>query len=295
MAGPVVTVQAVPTGGAVLLRMPEYLQPPSGVTQMTLAVAVSGSGGMGSFTTFYSGVTSPVYLDTGEAYPAPLVPTVQYVYQVADSRGTTQTDPVTPACSMTTQPDQLSQVMLRLMQGFVNAVPLQGSGWIRPQLSIQFPRNGLQAMPFIVLNLDLIQQTEVQIGEDVENPDLDNDWTLFANAKRMWRTTVMSASAEERDWWRDSLLAAFRAMIPTAFQPMGYNVSHSFQAASYTDAREWEGHGPGFYGADVMTELDGVFPVAVLTGYGIIREIDSTATFPGGASTSMMVPPASGA
>jgi hypothetical protein len=64
----------------------------------------------------------------------------------------------------------------------------------------------------------------------------------------------------------------FRVLIATAFTPIGYNVSHSFQANSYTDVNEWEGKVPGFYGADLMMELNGIFNTAVLTNYGVIQE-----------------------
>jgi len=276
-----------------MLSLPEYIQPPSGVTAMTIARAVSGASGLTPFVQVYSGAVLPQFIDVGDGLPTPLVSTEQYVWAVSDSRGTTQSDPVMPACTMTTLPDQLSQITLRLFQGFVNSAPLF-PGVPRPLLSTQMPQNGFQAMPFIVMNLDLIQQSEVQIGEDVSNPDLNNDWTLYANAKRMWRMTVLSQSADERDWWRDSLLAAWRAMIPTAFQPLGLNVSHSFQANSYTETAEYEGKAPGFYGADLMLELDGVFPVAVLTGYGLIETIVATAELLEGASQSAMVPSASG-
>jgi hypothetical protein len=85
---------------------------------------------------------------------------------------------------------------------------------------------------------------------------------------------VFCQDAQERDFYRDSLLNIFRVLKATVFTPIGYNVSHSYQAASYTDAKEWEGHAPGFYGADLMLEIDGVFNTTVLFNYGVIKEID---------------------
>jgi hypothetical protein len=134
-------------------------------------------------------------------------------------------------------------------------------------------------MPFITVNVDLIQQTEVEIGEDFVSPTPDNNWTLFANARRIWRVTIMSQDAEERDFYRDSLLAVFRVLKATAFGPLGLDVSHTFQAVSYSSAQEWEGVAPGFYAADLMLEINGIFPAAVLTAYPVILQIVSNPTW----------------
>jgi hypothetical protein len=192
---------------------------------------------------------------------------------VADDFGTTQVGPLVPSGKVTTRPDALSQLLIRLLQGGVNNLVLP-EGIKRTQVTTQMPQGGWQALPFVVVNLDLIQQTEVQIGEDVPNPDLKNNWTLWSNAKRIWRVSVFAQDAQERDFYRDSLLGIFRVLKATVFAPIGYDVSHSYQAASYTDAKEWEGHTPGFYGADLMLEIDGLFLTSVLYNYGIIEEID---------------------
>ena len=262
MPGPTVNLYPIPSGGAILLDLPDYVVPPSGVTQMAISIATSGVGGLSAFTAVYSGALLPKYLDCGDAFPQPLNATTEYVYAVSDSRGTTQTTPVIPAYNMTSLPDQLSQILIRLLQGAVSSMPLP-AGIQVTRVTTQMPQNGWQAMPFIVVNLDLTQQSEVAIGEDYPQPTADNDWTLYANAKRIWRVSVFSLDAEERDFYRDSLLAVFRVAKATAFAPLGLDVRHSFQAASYTDAKEWEGHSPGFYGADLMLEIDGVFPTAV--------------------------------
>ena len=151
----------------------------------------------------------------------------------------------------------------------------------RCQITTKMPQNGFQAMPFMVVNLDLIQQTEVQIGEDVPNPSQNGNWTIFANAKRVWRISILSRNADERDYYRDTLTAVFRVLLATAFTPMGLNVSHSFQAASYTDANEWDGKVPGFYGADLMMEINGIFPAAIVYNYGLIERIDAFPTYLG--------------
>ncbi len=246
--------------------------PSSGATQMTISRAVSGVAGS---TQLYSGGLLASWVDGGDGPSfsnAPLSSGTTYLWTVTDNNGSTQVGPATPASSITTVPDALTQMLIRLLQGGVNSLVLP-SGVARTAVTTQMPQGGWQALPFIVVNLDLIQQSETQIGEDVVNPNPGNDWSLWVNAKRVWRVSVMSTDAEERDFYRDSLLSIFRVLKATVFSPIGYNVTHSFQAASYTTAKEWDGHTPGFYGADLMLEIDGVFNTAVLTSYSTISEI----------------------
>ena len=294
MAGPTVYVTPIATGGAIRLDLPDYVAPPSGVTTMVISTATSGNTGISPWLQIYSGAPSPVWLDVGDLRPTPLDPTTLYLYQVSDNRGTTQTDPVIPNWTCTPTGDQLTALMIRLIQGAVNAMPLL-PGIQRTQVTTRMPLNGWQAMPFIIVSPELVQQTEVQIGEDIPTPDKNNNWTLFALVNRVWRITIMSPSDEERDFYRDRLLAAFRVFKAQAFGPLGYDVTHKFQAVSYTDAQEWQGHVPGFYAADLMYELEGVFPVIVLTNYGLIETISTTATIvppPGtqGSSITANVP-----
>lgn len=283
---------AVPTGGAVIFSLPDYSAsiPPSGVTTITISRAVSGSTGLSAFTTIYSGAPCSTFVDAGEALPRPLDPTLAYVWQVTDARGTTQTTPVVPAQSITTGPDYLTNLLIRLLQGSLDSATLP-PGFAPPTggrpvlITTKMPQQGLAAMPFIIVNLDLIQQSETQIGEDV-NASRDNNWALFVNAKRIWRVSVFSQDANERDFYRDSLLVFFRVLKATVFSPLGLNVTHSFQAASFTDANAWDGHSPGFYGADLMLEIDGVFNTTILTNYGLIQSIAVNPTIQGQAETS---------
>ena len=101
-------------------------------------------------------------------------------------------------------------------------------------------------MPFIFVNLDLLQQEYASIGRDVTNPTAYNVWTIPVLASRLWRVTVFARNPKERDFYRDTLLVAFQVLVATVFNPLGENVTHRFQAVSGTDSREWEGKTPGF-------------------------------------------------
>jgi len=277
MSGSNGSVTAVPTGGAAFLSLPGYLIPPSGVTFMALSRSVSGSAGLSAFTTFYSGAPLPAYVDCGDGTPAPLASGTNYVWQVQDDLGSIQLGPIIPSNNIVSQPDYLTNLLIRLLQGAIDSTTLP-PGVNPTQVTTKMPQNGWQALPFIVVNLDLIQQSETQIGEDVPTINPPNlDWTIWSNAKRIWRVSVFSRDAQERDYYRDMLLSVFRVLKATVFAPIGLNVSHSFQAVSGTDAKEWEGHTPGFYYADLMLEIDGVFNTVVLTNYGLIEHIDVNA------------------
>ena len=270
-----IIVTSIPTGGAVLIQFPGYFPPSPRATDLTVSRSVTGSG---IWATIYHGPPIGVFIDVGDGLPGPLDPATSYIWRVSDYSGNVISESITPSSYFLSEPDQLTQILLRLLQGALNSMTLP-PGIKRPLLTIKMPTNGMQAMPFIVVNLDLIQQTEVAIGEDVPQPTNDNIWTLFANAKRLWRVTIVSPDAEERDFFRDTLLSVFRVLKATAFGPLGQNVTHTFQAASYSSVQEYQGISPGFYCADLMLEIDGLFPTAVLTNYLPIRDIEADPTY----------------
>lgn len=284
-----IQLSVIPTGGAVLLLLPGYLDP--SVPTMTLSRAVSGVSGLGTFTQIYSGSPLPVWVDAGDMLPAPLSPTTQYVYQITDASGTSQAGPITPSGGILTKPDQLTELFIRLLQAGVSNLPLpQG---INPvQVVTAMPQGGWQALPFIIVNLDLLQQAETQIGQDVTFPDTNNpnSWSISVYAKRLWRVTVFTKNTKERDFYRDSLLAIFQVLLPSVFVPLGLEIHHSFQAASGTDPKEYDGHIPGFYYADLLFEIDGSFEAAQVLNYGLIETITTTATFPDGTQQVAQVP-----
>lgn len=294
---PTVNLTVIPTGGAVRLDMPGYVQSPGAsgnITSMTLSRAVSGATGVSAWTTLYSGEPLPVWVDAGDNMPAPLDGSTPYVWQVADATGTTRIGPVVPAPSLTFEQDGLSQLLIRLLQAGVNNLTLPPG--VQPvQVTTSMPVGGWQAMPFITVNQDLIQQTDVGIGQDVPNPDESNAWTIWMNCKRIWRVSILSAAAEERDFYRDSLLAIYQVLLATVFAPIGQNVTHTVQAASGNSVDEQEGKSPGFCFSDVIMELNGVFNTHVITGYGIIEKFSVTVTPTGGSGTvtdTIQVPPA---
>lgn len=296
MSGPPVSLNPIPTGGAVRLDLYRGADgayaPPSGVVACTISRAASGA----AYVQIYSGAPLPVWLDTGDSLPGPLASGTAYYWRVADDTGTTQVGPVVPASAVDYVPDQLTQLFVRLMQCGVNCldpVPVtpQGRDPKLPTVTTRMPQNGLGALPFVVVNPELIEQSETGIGQDVPNPDQDNRWTIVVNATRAWRISLFCFTPTERDFYRDAILAMFQVWHQAVFTQIGLNVSHRFIAHSGTDASEGEMRAPGFFDADILLTVDGTFPVAVLTALNYIEEIDASVTLePNGTAFTATVP-----
>ena len=280
MAGPSVSMSVLPTGGAVLLAFygaqAGNFAPPSGATVLTLSRAASGA----SYLQIYSGAPLPFWCDAGDGpltSSTPLDPATSYMWQAVDSGGTTTVGPVVPGGSIVTSPDSFTQLLIRLLQAGLDNAPRPAGVTVNSiQVTTKMPSGGWGTLPFAVVNLDLIQQSETMVGQDVLAPDAQNRWTLPGWARRVWRVSVLSPSADERDFYRDALLIVFRALKATLFSQVGQNIRHTFQAASGTSADEWVGLGPGFYYADVVMEIEGTFDVTIATGFGPIGAIDVT-------------------
>jgi hypothetical protein len=187
----------------------------------------------------------------------------------------------------------MNAVLIRLLQAALDNLLLP-SGIQRAQVITKMPVSGWPAMPFITVNLELIQQTHTEIGEDVENPGPDNIWTLFAMAQRTWRVTITAPDAEERDFYRDTLLAVLRILDATVFSDIGLNNTHSLQAASYPVAKERDGRIPGFYCADIVLDTDSNFSTSVRTDYPIILGISPNGTYSPSDFTVVLNPSANG-
>lgn len=296
------TIQGViiPTGGAIQLTLTTAI---SG--NVTLARAVSGATGLGTFTTLYSGTPyvsqldssgNPIptlYLDTGDQLPSPLLPGTLYVYSLTDANGTAQTPPFNPAVSINLQPEPLTQIMIRLLQAGINSlVPssFNSNGGKIPQVLHDMPLAGFPAMPFVTVNCDLVQQEEIPIGQNVQQPDKSGNWTIGGFAKFVYRISVFANNSPERDFYRDAVIGIFNAILQSVFVPLGKNIRHRYQAANGQVAQDNTLQIPGFYYSDVMLEFEGVMNIVVTATYGLIAEIIFTGTTPSGDQIVVEVP-----
>ena len=274
---PVLTASVVPTGGAVLLTMPTYSTPAAIAAAGTTTLFRQAGGGSNPWVLLYSGPPLAVWVDPGDGLPSSLQPAVSYSYQLTDANGTAVAGPLLPVATVSPAEDTLTQLVIRLLQAGVNNLVLPvGVGTV--QVTTQMPLGGWQALPFIVVNLDLLQQQDTNIGEDFQNPNSNNKWTIPTFARYIWRISILSRSASERDYYRNSIIMLLRVLKASVFAYIGSNMRHDIQAASGVDVNEWEGKAPGFYYADVMFTVEGALDAIVTTNYGLIESFAVSTT-----------------
>lgn len=297
---PTILGQVIPTGGAVMLTLTTAI---SG--SISLQRAVSGSSGLGPWTTLYSGapyanVLQPdglpfetPYIDTGDQLPSPLIPSSLYVYSLTDANGSVQTPPIQPAVQLNLQPEPLTPILMRLLQAGINSLTPPafniGGGKI-PQVLYDMPLAGFPPMPFITVNLDLLQQEEIPIGQNVSNPNNQDVWTLTGFAKFIYRISVLSNNSQERDFYRDAVIGIFNVILGSVLAPLGKNIRHRYQAACGQVVKDSTLQIPGFYYADVMLEFEGTWNITVTSTYGLIETIYFTGTTPDGEQIKTEVP-----
>lgn len=281
-----IVANVLPTGGVIAFQISAGA---SG--DWTLARATSGQAGLSPWTVIASGTNDApgdfVAVDIGDGLPSPLLPTTGYSYLYTDPSGTAQTPVLTPVASVDLQQDDMTRIIIRLLQGMFNALTLP-PGINRPKVGHAMPLVGLPPMPFVVVYPELIQQGEVPIGVDVIQPDQQNVWENHEIARRVYRVTVFTRNDVEREFLRDAILACFRGSLAYFLSLVGQDLTQRWQAACYQKADEGKQMLPGFYGCDILLEFSGVYSIAFTTSYGVINEITT------GTEIEVQVPLASG-
>lgn len=280
MAG--ISGQVIPTGGAILLKMATV----SGA--YLLERAVSGSTGLSAWTTLSSGAPGPgfeqrVFIDVGDQTPGPLDPNSLYVYQLTDSEGAAQTQPLQPSAFFAINPSPIAKILQRLIQAGLNSL-VKPSIVPVAQVLYAMPLAGLPRLPLVTFNEDLDQQAEIPIGQDVANNDpFSGIWTMTGFQRRTFRITVLATEAPTRDFYRTAILGILTAMVPTTLQQIGQNITHRYQATSGQVSDEPTQKLPGFYFADIIYDFTGTFNVEITPTLGIIETIDFTGYLASGA------------
>lgn len=272
---PFVNPEVIPTGGAIALTFATA----SG--QVSISRATSGVSGLSAWTVLSSGAASgplgPLgvngyYLDAGDQLPGPLSAAAQWVYEITDSTGTTQTQAITPVAAITIEPDPILAIVMRLLQaGLQNIAP--PAGILMPRIMLAMPLDNAPALPLIVIAPEQDAMMEQPIGVDVPKPDSQNVWQIMDLQKHVLRVSILSLNAVERDYYKNAVISIFKVLLGAVLGPLGQDVRHGYMAASYQQTKEHIDQVPGFYGCDVMLEITGQFNVVVTTTYGIIAEI----------------------
>jgi hypothetical protein len=270
----VVTAVQSPTGGAVslIIKLDPSLNPYSA------AMTIQRYTGSLSNTpvTIYSGVATLIYIDAGDSLPAYLDFTTPYWYAVTDPSGTVVVGPITPTAQLIVWSNYLDKLLFRLFSAGMSALAVP-EGFAKIRVLENMPLTmGSEAtdFPFVVMNLDLEQQEEIQIGEAVVNPGLVNLQVIPYIVHRVYSMSVLSLNAKERDFYKDACLSAWLTM-QSVLDLIGQNLTMNWQATNTQSA----GEGlkiPGFYEAAIMLDLTGQFNVSLQTNYPIISSVAGT-------------------
>jgi len=274
-----VSGSVTPTGGVCILQV-------SGIAGGPLIYSRSfGSGEYSVIGTVPQPRSSyDIFVDPGELLQGPL-PTNQgvYNYQVSDSVSTGFVLGLQPYTSLLVSPDFATVLVERSLEAGITGLILP-PGYQRPQVLHEMPKAGLQSIPYILVNQITMQQSRTQIGQDVPTtlvgPGGVQNQTLAVTASRTWRLEVFVRTSAEREFYKDAVLAIFASMLSSTFQPLGWDMKHSFMV--HADQAVGKDMNPGFYFADILYTIEGAYNVGLLASYGLIETIENTVTGPEG-------------
>lgn len=233
-----------------------------------------------------------IIIDPGVGLPGPL-PSDQgtITYTLQDSVSTLAIPPLSLLVELDATPDWIDEMVLRVLQAGVDNLNLP-NGYKPAAVMQEMPKTGTPELPFIFYTPVTVEQSQTQIGQDVPITLLTPGRqlaTVSVQAKRTWHLGILSLTAGERDYYRDTCLAIFQAMLGSVFLPLGLDIHHSFRAQSSQSA--FRDFSPGMYQCDILYTVDGVFNTAIVPSYGLINAVSGSIGSPGvsGAATSFYV------
>lgn len=268
---PVAHIKVVPTGGTIVLNITLSTGLDVNATNITI---VRNNITASTSTTIYTGVYTPVFLDDGEKLPNYLDFATTYSYTVTDPGGTVVTRELIPAAQLVVTQSYLDKLLFRLFSAGINALVIPANllpptGRTKIRVLQAMPSNGSDILPLVVMNLDLEQQEAIQIGHDV-NSSWTNLWTIPSVVFRRYSISVLTETSEERDYYKDACVGILYTMMQGLIE-IGQDLSYKYQVAQSQVA---EGDkSPGFFEAEVMLDIQGIFNVSVRTDYPVTETI----------------------
>ena len=273
----------LPTGGAVQLNID------SDAATITITRVTTSSG---TSVTLYNGAPIPLYIDAGDGTPTALLHTETYQYTVTDSSGDSYQTPVLSAAgTVSIDEDFMTPLLIRLLTGAMQSLVLP-PGIKAANVLHAMPLNGAPRMPLVTLNLDLMQQADdgVPLGQQVVTTPINpagSIWTIQTMVEWRYTISILSYSAQERDFYRQSLISVLSIMLKNPIESMGRNISHRWQISS--GQVSGKDNDPGFYTCDIAFEFTGNFNTSVQTMLGIVEAIDGTSNISMAGSTAPAV------
>ena len=223
--------------------------------------------------TLYSGNSVPYYIDQGDGFDVNVeyLPDDTYTYTVSDNTGSAVSSSLTPTASILITPDQITSVIIKTIKAGINALVINQSGWIKPRVFHAMPLSGTPSLPFIVVTFDLLQQKYVPIGQQ-NMPEYNNQINIDVIMERRYTVTTFTTTVDEREFYRDALVAIFESSLFQPLQQLGQNIEHSFQSISTQETDP----SPGFFVSDSMWMMTGGYNVKLQTNYGLIESLDTS-------------------
>lgn len=278
---PMLKYTAIPSGGAVSLNL---LSLSTANWQLNRFVNIDGNLVSGVALTLPTPVlpklkntpANILVVDCGDGTSQPLNPSLTYVYQFTNDKGTVSTPALPVGANIQIVQDDLTYIILRILKsGLVSlAVPAEFKN--KPSVLHAMPIDGQPKLPIITVNQSYIGQTHVPLGTANENVFLDNRVTKTALMDRIYSVAVLTTTVEEREFYRDAIIGIFTSILGPVLQKMGQDTSHDIHVDSGQVTKDTLQ--PGFYFAEAMIKISGSFNVIVTSDYGIIAQIDPEPT-----------------
>jgi hypothetical protein len=259
MALPVIDYTVLLTGGVISFNITS--------DQSTLEFQRSADGG-NTWTTLYSGAPSGIgtYIDAGDQTNAHLDFNTAYIYQVIDGSGTVQTPSITPSATMQVYSDDMTYLMIRMIQASLDAIALPVSIF-RAKVLTAMPLSRTPELPLVTVNLDLVQQSYTGIGRNVPDSG-NNQYSIPGMALRRFSVWVLAQNVETRNFYHDALIGFLCSVMSTAFSQAGLNMDNKYQYQATQGQKTAGPESPGFYYSQIMFDMHGPLNIGVTTNYG---------------------------
>lgn len=283
----IIVPKIVPTGGAILLSISSGGS--AGYSGFTIQRSADGGA---TWIQIYSGVPDAVanpliqYLDTGEPNPIPLVPTTGYQYWIQDAITpsiSAMTDVLYPVSQISIIQDYSTETWRRLLSAGVSALAVP-AGYKNPTFLYQMPLTATPQLPFITMNLDLLQQAQIPIGFSQPYEQQASEalaasgigvWTIQGLQERRYSIYVVCNSYQERDYYQEAILGILFGLQSTLIIG-NQQITFSYQVTQGTI--EGDESQPGFYYSQVMLDTTHVAMTEIKSTTGEFSAIIMEAT-----------------
>lgn len=274
MSSPSLEAFVVSTGGCVRLNITSY---------DANYVLTRDNVSLGTQSLLYSGINdSSMFLDMGDGFSTNVnyLPSGVYSYTLSDSFGSYSTGDIIPTVYLSVFPEQLDSIFIKLMKSAMDSLIIP-QGYAKAQVYHAMPIAGYPPLPAIVIQQELLKQTEIPIGQQVQKEE--NSMTMQAIATRRYSVAALCRNSEERDFYRTAIIGCFEALCKDILSYLGLNIRHSFAVDSDMESTNDPNASPGFYYADCILMFDGNFNVGIEQ---IFPVIESTSIVISGTSSS---------